>query len=129
MECKTSARMRWRGRHQGRNGARGPNYPPELSEEPRFLEWLMTTVEAELDSGEPVDWDLEVAYKFPFALYKKYWSVYAFGYHFRIKSAETFSEHVILVYPPPLYVSTNMDCEILIRLRHRWNMWDIRRKY
>lgn len=89
VEDRTSARMRWRARHQGRNGARGPNYPPELAEQPAFAEWLKATVQDEKEVGAVIDPELEALSKYPLRQAKKYRSLYAYGYHFRVRSAES----------------------------------------
>ncbi|KAG0584842.1 hypothetical protein KC19_3G238500 [Ceratodon purpureus] len=88
VEERNSARLRWRGRHQGRNGSRGPNFPAELAEYPVFSDWLRDTVVNEIEAGQDVDSSLEALAKFPRRRAKKYRSLYAYGYHLRVRSAE-----------------------------------------
>ncbi|KAG0597359.1 hypothetical protein M758_UG331700 [Ceratodon purpureus] len=88
VEERTAARQRWRARHPGRNGARAPNFPPELAELQPFCDWLTSTVETEKAGGAEIDPILEAASKFPLRKARKYRSLYAFGYRFRVRSAE-----------------------------------------
>ena len=88
VEERTAARHRWRGRHQGRNGARGPNFPPELAEYPIFAEWLREMVRSEIETGEAVDPALEALAKYPLKMARKYRGLYAYGYKLRVRSAE-----------------------------------------
>ena len=89
MEERNAARVRWRGRHQGRNGARGPNFPAELAEYPLFADWLRDTVREATERGDAVDSSLEALSKFPSRKAKKYRSLYAYGYHLRVRSVES----------------------------------------
>lgn len=84
-----AARLRWRARHGGRGGARGPNFPPELAEYPEFHVWLRGEVELEAREGVDVDPLLSATSHFPSRRAKKYRSMYCHGYHLRVQSAET----------------------------------------
>ena len=89
VEERTAARGRWRRRHPGRDNARGPNFPAELAELPPFGLWLKQTVAEKVASGVEVDPDVEAISKFPAPIAMKYRSMYAYGYKYRVQSAET----------------------------------------
>lgn len=85
---RTNARQQWRSRHPGRGGSRAPNFPPELSEVSPFPEWLRDSVQRQIESGVYVDEMVEATSKFPSMLAQKYRSMYCYGYHLRVQSAE-----------------------------------------
>lgn len=70
-------------------GRRGPNFPPNLAEHPPFHEWIRLTVEREIEDGHRIDPTVEAISRAPSRFCKKHRSMYAFGYHFRVRSAES----------------------------------------
>ncbi|KAG0572319.1 hypothetical protein KC19_VG084600 [Ceratodon purpureus] len=85
---RANARQQWRSRHYARAGARAPNFPPHLSEIQPFPEWLRDTVQAQILTDMYVDEMVEAISKFPLLVAKKYCSLYSYGYHLRVQSAE-----------------------------------------
>ena len=88
VETRRSERARWRSRHYGRGGTRRPNFPLALAEIPPFGEWLRERVSEELENGTAVDPVVEALSKYPSRLAKKFRSLYAYGYRYRVQSAE-----------------------------------------
>ena len=89
MEDRTAARARWRRRHPGRDSGRGPNFPPELAELPSFGHWLRGAISDEVEAGVVVDPTAAALSRFPSRSARKYRSLYAYGFHYRVRSAET----------------------------------------
>ena len=63
-------------------------YPLELAEMPSFPEWLRMEIAARKDEGEEISDDVEDTSSLPSLQATRYKSMYAYGYHYRVKSAE-----------------------------------------
>ena len=87
-EERNRSRQRWRSRHPGRQGSRAPNFPPELAELSSFGVWLRDRVSEEVADGVHVEETVKALSEFPSTMARKYRSAYAYGYHYRVQSAE-----------------------------------------
>ena len=63
-------------------------YPPELAEMPLFAEWLRIEVDARKEEGHEISEDVEDTSKPPSLQAQRFKSMYAYGYHYRVRSAE-----------------------------------------
>lgn len=88
VETRRAERSRWRSRHHGRDGSRRPNFPLELAELPPFGEWLRDKILQDVGSGVVVDPIVEALSRYPSRATKKFRSLYAYGYRYRVRSAE-----------------------------------------
>ena len=88
-EERTLSWQRWRSRHPGRQGSQAPNFLPDLVELPLFGEWLRERVRCEIVDGIPVDPTVEALSKFPSTLAAAYKCMSAYGYHYRVRIAES----------------------------------------
>ena len=86
--ARTSARAGFRRMHPRRNGRRFVPYPLELAEMPAFPDWLRTEIDARKDDGEEISFDVEDTSRLPSLQAQRYKSMYAYGYHFQVRSAE-----------------------------------------
>jgi len=59
-----------------------------MEEIPSFAKWLQEDVEKAMEEGVVVAEDVQDSSKLPSLQAKKFKSMYAYGYHFRVKSAE-----------------------------------------
>lgn len=85
-----SERRAFRSLNPGRRGRRVVPYPPELAEPKPFTEWLEETVYQRFtENAESVEADVLALSKVPSELATKYRSMWAFGNHLRLASAET----------------------------------------
>ena len=87
-EERRNARIDFRRRHPRRNGRAGAPYPPGMEEIQPFAQWLEADVAQAIDQGIAVPEDVEDSSK-PHSLQaQRFRSMYSYGYHFRVKSAE-----------------------------------------
>lgn len=63
-------------------------YPPELPEMQSFPEWLRSEVEVRKDEGQDIPDEVEDTSRPPSLQAQRFKSMYAYGYHYRVKSAE-----------------------------------------
>ena len=89
VEQRASDRARWRARHPRRQGVRAPNFPPELACLPPFREWLRTKITSEIAEGQNVDREVDALSRLPSRVATRYRSMYGYGYHYRVRSAES----------------------------------------
>ena len=87
-EARTTARADFRRLHPRRNGRRFVPYPSELAEMQSFAEWLPLEVEARKDEGQDISEDVEDTSRPPSLQAQRFKSMYAYGYHYRVRSAE-----------------------------------------
>lgn len=85
---RTAARVAFRRAHPRRNGRRWVPYPTGLEEIPAFQEWIRKEVEDRKERGEEVSADVEDSSKPPSLRARRFRSMYAYGFHYRVKSAE-----------------------------------------
>ena len=85
---RTNERTEFRRRHQHRNGRRGAPYPVGMEELPAFATWLQEDVENAILQGVEVAEEVVDSSKLPSPEARKFRSMYAYGQHFRVKSAE-----------------------------------------
>ena len=85
---RTNARSEFRRAHPHRSGRRGAPFPRGLEEIPAFAKWLEKEVARSLEEGVVITEDVEDSSKLPSLQAKKFKSMYAYGYHFRVKSIE-----------------------------------------
>ena len=89
LEQRTAERASFRRRHPRRAGRRPTPFPPELSEPQSFATWLEADVDEKL-ANNVADIHLNVThlYQLPSQEATKYRSMWAFGNHIRVASAE-----------------------------------------
>jgi hypothetical protein len=85
---RTNARVAFRASHPRRNGRRVTPYPQELEVMPPFAQWFRTEIEARKEDGESIAEDVEYTSNLPSLQAQRFKSMYAYGYHYRVKSAE-----------------------------------------
>lgn len=103
---RANARSDFRRRHPHRNGRRGMPYPAGMEEISSFAKWLEEDIENTLQQGLEVPEDVEDSSKLPSHQARSFKSMYAYGFHFRVKSAEhsgkkTFDSGVAAVFRQP----------------------------
>ena len=87
-EERNAAQIEFRNRNPRRNGQRWVPYPVDLEEVPPFAQWLQSQIATDRENGIVVPDDVEDSSK-PHSLQaQRYRSMYAYGYHYRVKSAE-----------------------------------------
>ena len=86
--ARTAARAGFRRIHPRRHGRRFVPYPPELAEMATFPDWLRIEIDRRKDEGEEISEDVEDTSTLPSLQATRYKSMYAYGYHYRVKSAE-----------------------------------------
>ena len=87
-EERTNARNEFCRRHPHRGGRRGAPYPPGMEEIPPFSKWLEEDVQKAIEERQLVPNNVEDSSKLPSIQAKRYRSMYAYGFHFRVRSAE-----------------------------------------
>lgn len=85
---RSNARAEFRRRHPRRNGRRGAPFPEELEEMPAFAQWFTDEIEARKHEGVVIPDDVEDSSKPPLLQAQRFKSMYSYGYHYRVKSAE-----------------------------------------
>lgn len=85
---RNQARAEFRSRHPQRNGRRGAPYPVELAELPTFPEWLRMDIEEKKEQGIEIPDEVDDTSRPPSLQAQRFKSMYAYGYHYRVKSAE-----------------------------------------
>ena len=85
---RKNERIEFRRRHLHRSGRRGAPYPEGMEEIPEFSRWFEEDVANSIEEGVVVSEDVEDSSKLPSLRAKKFKSMYAYGYHFRVKAAE-----------------------------------------
>ena len=85
---RTDARAAFRASHPRRNGRRVTPYPLELEVMLAFSQWFRTEIEVGKQSGISIAEDVEYSSNLPSLQAHRYKSMYAYGYHYRVKSAE-----------------------------------------
>ena len=88
MQERTNARNEFRSRHPSRGSRRGAPYPLGMEEICTFPKWLEEEVEKAMREGVLLPEDVQDSSKLPSAEAKTFKSMYAYGYHFRVKSTE-----------------------------------------
>ena len=88
MQARTEARSAFRRMHPSRGSRRGPPFPAGMEELPTFSQWLEEEVQSTLNEGLDIPQDVEDSSRFPSSEAKMFKSMYAYGYHFRVKGAE-----------------------------------------
>jgi hypothetical protein len=87
-EERRNARIEFRRRHPRRNGRAGAPYPPGMEEIQPFAKWFEIDVQQAKDHGIAVPDDVEDSSRPPSLQAQRFRSMYSYGYHFRVKSAE-----------------------------------------
>lgn len=82
------ARAEFRNRNPRRHGRRWTPFPAELEELPPFAEWIEREIADANERGIMVPEDVDNSSKPPSLQARKFRSMYAYGYHYRVKSAE-----------------------------------------
>jgi hypothetical protein len=85
---RTNARAEFRARHPRRNGRRMIPYPTELEALPTFAQWFRTEIETMKQAAISIPEDVEDSSILPSLQAQRFKSMYAYGYHYRVKSAE-----------------------------------------
>ena len=85
---RTNARVAFRASHPRRNGRRVTPYPHELDVMPPFAQWLRMEIESRKQVGIAIPDDVEDSSNLPSLQAQRFKSMYAYGYHYRVKSAE-----------------------------------------
>lgn len=85
---RTNARVEFRARNPRRNARRMIPYPTELEALPPFGEWFRTDIETTKQAGISIPEDVEDSSNLPSLQAQRFESMYAYGYHYRVKSAE-----------------------------------------
>ena len=85
---RTNARTEFHRRHPHRRGRRGAPYPLGMEEIAPFAKWLEEDVQKAMEEGEEIPNDVQDSSKLPSLQAKKFKSMFAYGYHYRVKSAE-----------------------------------------
>ena len=85
---RTNERHEFRRRHPHRNGRRDAPYPTGMEELPAFSIWLEEDVQSTIEQGFHVPEEVVDSSKLPSLEARKFRSMYAYGYHFRVKSVE-----------------------------------------
>ena len=103
---RTNKRAQFCRRHPHKNGRRGAPFPLGMEEISSFSEWLEQEVQNDLQQGMVVPEDVEDSSKKPSLEARKFKSMYAYGYHFRVKSAEqsiknTCDSRVVAIFCQP----------------------------
>lgn len=88
VEQRNLDRQSWRSRHPRREGTRARNFPPELSNLPPFRDWFRARIINEKAEGLHVDQTVEAVSCFPSTIATRYRSMFGYGYHYRVRSAE-----------------------------------------
>ena len=83
-----NARTDFRRRHPHRNGRRGAPYPVGMEQMKSFAEWLEEDVRNAVELGVVVSKDVGDSSRPPSLEARSFKSMYGYGYHFRVKSAE-----------------------------------------
>jgi hypothetical protein len=63
-------------------------FPPELAEMQSFAEWLRIEIDARKEEGQDISEDVEDTSRPPSLQAQRFKSMYAYGYHYRVRSAE-----------------------------------------
>jgi len=87
-EERTNERREFRRQHPHRNGKRGAPFPVDMAELPSFSQWFKDDVQTAIQQGVEVPEDVEDSSNLPSMEERSFKSMYLYGYHFRIKSAE-----------------------------------------
>ena len=85
---RATAQAEFWNAHPRRSGRRWDAYPIHLEEIPPFSERIRKEVEDEKESGIVVPEEVEDSSKLPSLRAQRFRSMYAYGYHFWVKSAE-----------------------------------------
>ena len=87
-EERRNERTEFRRRHPRRNGRAGAPFPAGMEEIQPFAQWLEADVRHAIDEGMVVPDDVKDSSKPPSLQAQRFRSMYSYGYHFRVKSAE-----------------------------------------
>lgn len=87
--CRWQEREAYRSRHRRRHRHAPLRFPQEMSELPPFPVWMTQKVKALQDIGEDVAQDIQQYAQPPERFAVTYKRMYAFGQHFRVRSAES----------------------------------------
>ena len=74
--------------HPHRGGRRGTPFPPGMEELANFPQWLEEEVQSALNEGVDIPEDVEDSSRFPSCEAKMFKSMYAYGYHYRVRGAK-----------------------------------------
>jgi hypothetical protein len=85
---RTNARAAFRSSHPRRNGRRATPYPSDLDVMPSFAHWFRLEIERMKQDGVSIPEDVEDSSSLPSMQAQRYKSMYAYGYHYRVKNAE-----------------------------------------
>ena len=85
---RTNARAAFRSTHPRRSGRRATPYPADLDVMPSFAQWFRLEIDAHKQEGRSIPDEVEDSSNLPSMQAQRYKSMYAYGYHFRVKSAE-----------------------------------------
>ena len=85
---RARAREQFRNMHRRRHGRRFEPYLADLQKVLSFSEWLRKEIENAKEQGMNVPNDVEDSSTPPSVRAQRFRSMYAYGYHFRVKSAE-----------------------------------------
>lgn len=85
---RANEQSEFRRRHPHRSGRRGAPFPPGMEEIASFAKWLEEDVQSSIQQGEVIPEVVEDSSKLPALEARCFKSMYAYGYHFRVKNAE-----------------------------------------